>query len=327
MTNSQRSISVEGTECDFSGTEPSTSSQSAPGSRNSSNTANSLGSSRASRRDSVTDPMSLYLQEIGRHSLLSYQQEVMLARQVVKGDVASRQRMVESNLRLVVMIAKRYLERGLDFIDLVSEGNLGLIRAVEKFDPELGYRFSTYATWWIRQNIERAIMNQARTIRLPIHVAKEVNRLHACTIELRSSLAREPTGDELAKHMKRPLERVKQLQDMARNLDQQITTAGPDNDEILEQVEDEAQGPGQQVQEQQFNQRLAEWMSRLSNKQLQVLCQRFGLHGRDFATLEEVGKTIGLTRERTRQIQLDALERIRKAMHREGLEQEDFKDD
>lgn len=271
--------------------------------------------------------MSLYLQEIGRHALLTYQEEVMLARQVVKGDLASRQRMVESNLRLVVMIAKRYLNRGLDIIDLVSEGNLGLIRAVEKFDPELGYRFSTYATWWIRQNIERAIMNQARTIRLPIHVAKEVNRLHACTIELRSSLAREPTDDEIAQHMKRPLQRVKQLQDMARNLDQQISTAGPDNAEILEQVEDEAQGPGQQVQEQQFSERLADWMSRLTNKQLQVLCQRFGLHGRDFATLEEVGENIGLTRERTRQIQLDALERIRKAMRREGLEQADFKDD
>ena len=298
-----------------------------PVSSNSASLSNSPSlSSSTGTSDSVTDLVSLYLQDIGRHPLLSYQQEVMLARQVVSGNKASRQRMVESNLRLVVMIAKRYTDRGLDFMDLISEGNLGLIRAVEKFDPELGYRFSTYATWWIRQNIERAIMNQARTIRLPIHVAKEVNRLHANTIELRSILAREPTGDELAERMDISLERVKQLQDMARNLDQQLAAAGPDNTEILEQVEDDAQGPGQQVQEQQFNKRLSDWLGRLSTKQVQVLSQRFGLHGRDFATLEQVGATIGLTRERTRQIQLDALERIRRAMRHEGLEQDDFKE-
>lgn len=318
MTISRQDLPADGIEAVSA--DPTQTSQSARTS------SDSDASSRTSPgKDSVADPVSLYLQEIGRHPLLDYQQEVMLARQVVAGDPGSRKRMIESNLRLVIMIAKRYVDRGLDLMDLVSEGNLGLIRAVEKFNPELGYRFSTYATWWIRQNIERALMNQARTIRLPIHVAKEVNRLHASTIELRSALAREPSGEELAQRMQVTVERIHQLQDMARNLDQQAAP-GAEGSEMLELVEDEGDGPGQQVQRGQFNRRLGDWLNRLNSRQVQVLAQRFGLHGGDHATLEQVGATIGLTRERTRQIQLDALDRIRRAIRHEGLEQEDFRE-
>lgn len=267
------------------------------------------------------DATQLYLNEIGFSPLLTPEEEVYFARLARKGEAAGRKRMIESNLRLVVKIARRYVNRGLTLLDLIEEGNLGLIRAVEKFDPERGFRFSTYATWWIRQTIERAIMNQTRTIRLPIHVVKELNLYLRAARELTQRLDHEPTAEEIARMVDKPVADVKRmlgLNERVASMDTPIGTGGEKS--LLDTVADEgASDPADLLQDNNMSSCLARWIDQLSEKQREVLSRRFGLRGYPICTLEEVGQEIGLTRERVRQIQVEALRRLREIMEKEGL--------
>lgn len=267
------------------------------------------------------DATQLYLNEIGFSPLLTPEEEVYFARLARKGEAAGRKRMIESNLRLVVKIARRYVNRGLTLLDLIEEGNLGLIRAVEKFDPERGFRFSTYATWWIRQTIERAIMNQTRTIRLPIHVVKELNLYLRAARELTQRLDHEPTAEEIARMVDKPVADVKRmlgLNERVASMDTPIGTGGEKS--LLDTVADEgASDPADLLQDNNMSSCLEHWIDQLSEKQREVLSRRFGLRGYPICTLEEVGQEIGLTRERVRQIQVEALRRLREIMEKEGL--------
>jgi RNA polymerase nonessential primary-like sigma factor len=267
------------------------------------------------------DATQLYLNEIGYSPLLSPEEEVYYARQALRGVEAGRKRMIESNLRLVVKISRRYLNRGLSLLDLIEEGNLGLIRAVEKFDPERGFRFSTYATWWIRQTIERAIMNQTRTIRLPIHVVKELNVYLRAARELSQKLDHEPTHEEIAELLEKPVEDVKRMMGLNERITSVDTPLGPDSDRtILDTVADAKQAdPAEQLQDSDLRSNIDRWLSDLSEKQREVISRRFGLRGYEMSTLEEVGHEIGLTRERVRQIQVEALCRLRETMESQGL--------
>lgn len=271
------------------------------------------------------DATQLYLSEIGFSPLLSAEQEVYYARRALAGDIASRRRMIESNLRLVVKIARRYINRGLALLDLIEEGNLGLIRAVEKFDPERGFRFSTYATWWIRQTIERAIMNQTRTIRLPIHVVKELNVYLRAARELAQNLDHEPSPEEIADLLDRPIEDVKRML----GLNDCVVTSvedplGNDSDKtILDTLADEhVVDPAEVLQDANLRENVDFWLTQLTEKQREVVVRRFGLRGHEMATLEEVGNEIGLTRERVRQIQVEALKRLREILETQGLSQD-----
>ncbi len=273
----------------------------------------------------VADATQLYLSEIGFSPLLSADEEVYYSRRALKGDETSRKRMIESNLRLVVKIARRYINRGLPLLDLIEEGNLGLIRAVEKFDPERGFRFSTYATWWIRQTIERAIMNQTRTIRLPIHVVKELNVYLRAARELAQSLDHEPSPEEIADLLDRPIEDVKRML----GLNETVVTSvedplGADSDKtVLDTLADDQNAdPAEMLQDENLRESIDEWLSELSEKQREVVIRRFGLRGHEVATLEEVGNAIGLTRERVRQIQVEALRRLREILERQGLSED-----
>ncbi len=270
------------------------------------------------------DATQLYLNEIGFSPLLSAEEEVFFARKALKGEEAARKRMIESNLRLVVKIARRYVNRGLALLDLIEEGNLGLIRAVEKFDPERGFRFSTYATWWIRQTIERAIMNQTRTIRLPIHVVKELNVYLRAARELSQKLDHEPSAEEIANLLEKPVgdvERMLGLNERVNSIDAHI---GNNGDKTLcdtipdQQVSD----PVSLLQNSDLSDSIDGWLTELTEKQREVLCRRFGLRGHEISTLEEVGREIGLTRERVRQIQVEALKRLRDIMMQQGLDSE-----
>jgi len=267
------------------------------------------------------DATQLYLNEIGYSPLLSPEEEVYFARQALRGVAAGRKRMIESNLRLVVKISRRYLNRGLSLLDLIEEGNLGLIRAVEKFDPERGFRFSTYATWWIRQTIERAIMNQTRTIRLPIHVVKELNVYLRASRELSQKLDHEPTYEEIAELLDKPIGDVKRMMGLNERITSVDTPLGPDSDRtILDTVADTKQAdPAEQLQDSDLRSNIDHWLSELSEKQREVISRRFGLRGYEMSTLEEVGREIGLTRERVRQIQVEALRRLRETMESQGL--------
>ncbi|MDH3615480.1 MAG: RNA polymerase sigma factor RpoS [Gammaproteobacteria bacterium] len=268
----------------------------------------------------LLDPTRQYLDEIGISPLLTADEEKDLGRRVQRGDEAARQRMIESNLRLVVKIARRYQNRGLPLLDLVEEGNLGLIHAVKKFDPERGYRFSTYATWWIRQTIERGIMNQSRTVRLPIHILKDINSCLRATRRLHLSLDRLPNCAEIAEHLGRDVSDVERL--MA--LHQRVTLrAGRSEDEADGPVERlhakrEAE-PSRCVQKEVVHDIVDHWVYELSDKQRAVVERRFGLHGFRRATLEQIGEEIGVTRERVRQIQLDALKNLREMMESNGI--------
>ncbi|MDX1590095.1 MAG: RNA polymerase sigma factor RpoS [Oleiphilaceae bacterium] len=267
------------------------------------------------------DATQLYLNEIGFSPLLTPEEEVYFARLAQKGEESGRKRMIESNLRLVVKIARRYVNRGLTLLDLIEEGNLGLIRAVEKFDPERGFRFSTYATWWIRQTIERAIMNQTRTIRLPIHVVKELNLYLRAARELTQKLDHEPSAEEIAQAVDKPVADVKRMLGLNERVTSVDTPIGVNGDKsLLDTVPDEgASDPAQLLQENNMRGCIESWLDQLSDKQQEVLSRRFGLRGYNICTLEEVGLEIGLTRERVRQIQVEALRRLREILEKEGL--------
>ena len=270
------------------------------------------------------DPTQLYLSEIGFSPLLSADEEKTLARKVQKGNIAARQRMIESNLRLVVKISRRYCNRGLALLDLVEEGNLGLIRAVEKFDPERGFRFSTYATWWIRQTIERALMNQTRTIRLPIHIVKELNLYLRAARKLTNTLDHEPTAEEIAELVDRPVDDVKRLLSLNERVTSIDVPVGKDADKpLLETIPDERnRDPAKVLQEDNICYFINQWLEQLTDKQRDVITRRFGLRGQEKGTLEKVGLEVGLTRERVRQIQLESLKSLRDIMEQHGLTQD-----
>jgi RNA polymerase nonessential primary-like sigma factor len=266
------------------------------------------------------DATQLYLNEIGFSPLLTPEEEVYFARLARKGEESGRKRMIESNLRLVVKIARRYVNRGLTLLDLIEEGNLGLIRAVEKFDPERGFRFSTYATWWIRQTIERAIMNQTRTIRLPIHVVKELNLYLRAARELTQKLDHEPSAEEIAQLVDKPVANVKKMLGLNERVASMDTPIGSGEKSLLDTVADEgASDPAEVVQDNNMSGCIGGWLDQLSDKQQEVLSRRFGLRGHQTSTLEQVGHEIGLTRERVRQIQVEALRRLREILEKEGL--------
>jgi RNA polymerase nonessential primary-like sigma factor len=270
------------------------------------------------------DATQMYLNEIGFSPLLSAEEEVHYARLARKGDEMGRRRMIESNLRLVVKISRRYVNRGLSLLDLIEEGNLGLIRAVEKFDPERGFRFSTYATWWIRQTIERAIMNQTRTIRLPIHVVKELNVYLRAARELAQKLDHEPTAEDIAELLDKPVADVKRMLKLNERVTSVDTPLGPNSDKsILDTIADERmEDPGTELQNDDIQSNLSNWIEELPEKQREVLSRRFGLRGYEPSTLEDVGREIGLTRERVRQIQVEALKRLREVFEKHGLNAE-----
>ncbi len=271
--------------------------------------------------DAQMDATRLYLNEIGYSQLLTADEEVHYARLAQKGEVAARQRMIECNLRLVVKIARRYMNRGLALLDLIEEGNLGLIRAVEKFDPERGFRFSTYATWWIRQTIERAIMNQTRTIRLPIHVVKEINVYLRAARQLAQTLDHEPTSEEIAELLDKPIDEVKRMLGLNERVTSVDTPYGKDADKpLLDTIPDEVTpDPLMRIQNEGLNANMDNWLSKLNDKQREVVERRFGLHGYENSTLEQVATELGVTRERVRQIQMDALRRLRDILEKDGF--------
>ncbi len=267
------------------------------------------------------DATRLYLSEIGVSPLLTADEEKDLSRRALRGDEDARKRMIESNLRLVVKIARRYINRGLPLLDLIEEGNLGLIHAVEKFDPERGFRFSTYATWWIRQTIERGLMNQTRTIRLPIHVVKEINVYLRAARQLAQTLDHEPTADEIANLLDRPIHEVKRMLGLNERVASVDTPYGKDADKpLLDTIPDESYtDPSVKVQDEGMAQHLEGWLNKLNDKQREVVQRRFGLHGYETSTLEEVANELGVTRERVRQIQMDALRRLRDILEKDGF--------
>ncbi|MCY4210745.1 MAG: RNA polymerase sigma factor RpoS [Gammaproteobacteria bacterium] len=267
------------------------------------------------------DATRLYLREIGFNPLLTATEEADFARRARAGDAAARQRMIESNLRLVVKIARRYMNQGLALLDLIEEGNLGLIKAVEKFDPERGFRFSTYATWWIRQTIERALMNQARTVRLPIHVVKEINVYLRAARKLTQTLDREPNSEDVAELLDRPLASVKRMFGLNERTASMDAPLGRDSGRpLLDTLADEHNlDPSLLLQNDDVKQHIDSWLQQLPEKQRAVVELRFGLHDKEAATLEDVGAQLGVTRERVRQIQLAALKRLRRILQREGF--------
>jgi len=280
--------------------------------------------SKATERDFTDGQMDatrLYLSEIGFSPLLTAEEEVFYSRKALKGDEASRKKMIECNLRLVVKIARRYLNRGLALLDLIEEGNLGLIRAVEKFDPERGFRFSTYATWWIRQTIERAIMNQTRTIRLPIHVVKEINIYLRAARHLAQTLDHEPSPEEIADILDKPISDVKRMLGLNERVTSVDTPMNREADKsLLDAIPDENNiDPVVLLQDDDVRANIEQWLGQLSEKQREVVERRFGLHGHEVSTLEEVGNNIGVTRERVRQIQIEALRKLREILENEGF--------
>lgn len=270
---------------------------------------------------SQLDATRLYLNEIGFNPLLTAEEEVYYSRKLLKGDEAARKKMIECNLRLVVKISRRYLNRGLALLDLIEEGNLGLIRAVEKFDPERGFRFSTYATWWIRQTIERGIMNQTRTIRLPIHVVKEINIYLRAARHLSQTLDHEPSAEEIAEMLDKPIKDVKRMLGLNERTASVDSPLGQDSDtSLLDAIPDENNiDPVVLLQDDDVKDNIEHWLTELTDKQCEVVTRRFGLRGYDVSTLEEVGANIGVTRERVRQIQIEALRKLREVLEKEGF--------
>ena len=278
--------------------------------------------------DHCGDVTRIYLSEIGRARLLRPEEEIALARAARDGCLASRQRMIEANLRLVVNVARAYVKRGLPLLDLVEEGNLGLIRAVEKFDPERGCRFSTYATWWIRQSVERAIMNQCRTVRLPIHVIRELTIYLRTARELEQKHSRRPTAEEVARELDIPPENVERLFGLSEPATSADEPLGAGSDRmVLDSIADEnGNNPEAEYADRAAERMLGQWLNQLSKQQRDVVEHRYGLNGHGRRTLEEVGELLGVTRERVRQVQLAALARLRDISSREGYVETPFMD-
>jgi len=271
--------------------------------------------------ESISDVTQIYLHEIGLNPLLAPEEELHYARRAAQGDFAARQKMIERNLRLVVNIAKHYLNRGVPLLDLVEEGNLGLMHALDKFDPERGFRFSTYATWWIRQNIERAIMNQSRTIRLPVHVIKELNLVLRAKRHLESHAESDASIDDIAHLLGKPAEEIRGV--LAHNEHMASLDAPLDLDPMLsigDALSDE-QGvnPEAGLQAQEIESLVKQWLEQLNQRQRVVIERRFGLNNQEVCTLEDLAGQLGLTRERIRQIQLEALGQLRRILRQRGL--------
>ena len=261
----------------------------------------------------VDDPVRMYLREIGRIPLLTYDQELELAKKVLEGDEEAKQKLAESNLRLVVSIAKKYVGRGMLFLDLIQEGNMGLIKAVEKFDYTKGFKFSTYATWWIRQAITRAIADQARTIRIPVHMVETINKLIRTSRHLLQQLGREPTQEEIAKEMEIRVEKVMEIQKIAQDPVSLETPIGEEDDSHLGDFiqDDDSPAPQDSAAYTLLKEQLEEVMQTLTPREAKVLKLRFGLEDGKARTLEEVGKEFMVTRERIRQIEAKALRKLR----------------
>ena len=261
----------------------------------------------------IDDPVRMYLREIGRIPLLSYDEELELAKKVLAGDEAAKQKLAESNLRLVVSIAKKYVGRGMLFLDLIQEGNMGLIKAVEKFDYTKGYKFSTYATWWIRQAITRAIADQARTIRIRVHMVETINKLIRTSRHLLQQLGREPTPEEIAAEMEIPVEKVTEIQKIAQDPVSLETPIGEEDDSHLGDFiqDDDSPAPQDAAAYTLLREQLEEVMKTLTPREAKVLKLRFGLEDGKSRTLEEVGKEFNVTRERIRQIEAKALRKLR----------------
>ena len=261
----------------------------------------------------VDDPVRMYLREIGRIPLLTYEQELDLAKKILKGDEEARQQLAESNLRLVVSIAKKYVGRGMLFLDLIQEGNMGLIKAVEKFDYTKGFKFSTYATWWIRQAITRAIADQARTIRIPVHMVETINKLIRTSRHLLQQLGREPSPEEIAKEMEIPVEKVMEIQKIAQDPVSLETPIGEEDDSFLGDFipDDDSPAPHDSAAYTLLKEQLEEVMGTLTPREAKVLKLRFGLEDGKARTLEEVGREFEVTRERIRQIEAKALRKLR----------------
>lgn len=261
----------------------------------------------------VDDPVRMYLREIGRIPLLTYDEELELAKKVLKGDEEAKQKLAESNLRLVVSIAKKYVGRGMLFLDLIQEGNMGLIKAVEKFDYTKGFKFSTYATWWIRQAITRAIADQARTIRIPVHMVETINKLIRTSRHLLQQLGREPTPEEIAKEMEIPVEKVAEIQKIAQDPVSLETPIGEEDDSHLGDFiqDDDSPAPQDSAAYTMLREQLEEVMGTLTPREAKVLKLRFGLEDGKSRTLEEVGREFKVTRERIRQIEAKALRKLR----------------
>lgn len=279
-------------------------------------------------RHDALDSTTLYLNEIGYIPLLSTEQELQLAREVLLGSVPSKNRMIESNLRLVVAIAKRFQNRGLPLLDLVEEGNLGLIRAVEKYDPELGYRFSTYATWWIKQAIDRALMNHAQTIRYPIHVVRDIQACARANDQLKELLGREPSLMELAAKTGKSQKDVKRLMALHIKYCSADQLVSEDSDcTVIDSIPAErSDEPLLRLELKDINSHVELWLGRLSFRHRDVVARRFGLLGHPGSTLEQVGAEVGITRERVRQLQIEALGKLRRMMERDGFSSEFLQD-
>lgn len=270
------------------------------------------------------DVTRIYLSEIGRAKLLTADEEKSLSRAALGGCMASRQRMIECNLRLVVKVARAYINRGLPLLDLIEEGNLGLIRAVEKFDPEKGFRFSTYATWWIRQSVERSIMNQCRTVRLPIHIIRELTSYLRTTREMEQQMGRRPEFDEVAAKLDKSTSAVYALFEFNEPTSSTDSMSYGGKSVLDSIADDQSQTPEGEYAEKAAGELLGQWLDLLPMQQRIVVEHRFGLHGQGRRTLEEVGELLGVTRERVRQVQLAALARLREISQREGVMEAPF---
>ena len=274
----------------------------------------------AAPQETTTDALQLFLREAGRHALLTAPQEVELAKKIERGDMHAKQQMIQANLRLVVSIAKNYRNQGLPFLDLIQEGTLGLIRAVEKFDWRRGFKFSTYATWWIRQAVARALADKARTIRMPVHIVERLQKMNRAERTLWTQLGREPTLDEIAEEASLPLQQAIEVRAAARastSLDQPV---GEAEDAVFgDFVAGEGPLPEEQVEISLRSQALKEALAALSDRERQVVVLRYGLADAEPKTLEEIGRRLGLTRERVRQIELDSLKRLASLREMESI--------